>query len=146
LFLKLCDREELEYPDFALLEIHPLNFNFDLINLYRKNNIKLISYSSLGTAGTNFYESNIDINFYKKKYKLESYTQVLLGYILNKEIIPIAKSSNINHLQQNIDTLKYLKNSKAPQGNYNELDQLNLYTPFNNDTSNSIIGNGQLRI
>ena len=63
-----------------------------------------------------------------------------MEYILNNDIIPIAKSTNVNSLQENIDTMKYLKN------NYSELDYLNLYSPINNDTSNSIIANGQLRI
>lgn len=139
LLIKYCDENEYQYPDFVFIETHPFNTNKDLIKLYQKYNIKIIGYSTLGFVGTSYFEENYDLQQFVKKNKLESYAQACIGFNLNRNISVVTKSLNEEHLRINYETEKYL------DIDYTELEELNIYSPFNSDTTNSMIANGLIR-
>ena len=138
LLIDLCDQNEVDYPDYAFLEIHPINRNPELYKLYNKYNIKIISYSSIGGTGTSYYAEDKEIQNFVKKNKMSSYTQAVLGHTISTGYSVLVKSINIEHLKQNFETLKFVKTD------FSELDDMNIYSPLNNDTSNAMVANGEL--
>lgn len=134
ILLEICDDLELEYPEYALLEIHPINTEDELVQLYKKYDIKIISYSSLGGDGSNFYTDNPQILSVNKNFN-----HVVLNDTISKDISVLVKSINYDHIKSNFEVLKYNK-----ELNSNNLD-LNIYCPLNNDTANAKMANNQLK-
>lgn len=139
IFLKLCQDNNWQLPDYAFLEVHPFNYDSDLIKLYQKNKIGLISYSPLG-MGIDLYPEHLTIQKITKKYGAESYAQILLSWLLSKDISSAVKSTNIEHMTQN------LKLIDLAEEDIEILDNLNSYAIINNDTANSYIANGEITI
>ena len=104
LLLKILDEYNLDYPDYSLLEIHPLNSNFKLVQKYKDLNIRIISFSPLGYEGNSVYENNKTVKYLSKKYNCEIYN-IVLAYCICKNIIVIPKSYNIDHLYTNFNSV-----------------------------------------
>jgi diketogulonate reductase-like aldo/keto reductase len=120
------------------LELHPLNFDKDLIDLYGKYKIKIIAYSPLGSLATELYSDEKTVESIRRREKMNSYTNVLINFLLNQGINVCLKSTNLEHLKINLSKFKLSKES------LDQLYEMNIYSPMNSDTSNSMIANGEL--
>jgi 2,5-diketo-D-gluconate reductase A len=136
IFLEMCDEYKYEYPEYAYLEIHPMNHDKELIELYKKSNIKLIAFTALG-MGTELYSDNPNILKINKNW-----TNVILEHTMNtggkNKIGVVIKTGNVEHLKQNMQIINLNKKQRFI------LDEMNIYSPINNDTANAIIANGEL--
>jgi diketogulonate reductase-like aldo/keto reductase len=138
LFLKVLDEYNLEYPEYGLLEIHPLNSNFRLVQKYKNYNIRLISFSPLGYEANGIYKYNKQIKYLSKKYNCTVYN-ILLAYCTNNDIIPIPKAYNLKHLESNLTSIQ------LESSDLDLLESLNINSIFNNDSVNAKMTSLQLR-
>jgi diketogulonate reductase-like aldo/keto reductase len=141
IFLEWCDDNEYQYPDFGIIETHPFYSCNDLIEYYNDKKILPIAYGSLGGVGSDYFQENSDIKDFVSKYKLQSFAQACIGYNSSRGISTIVRSLKKEHLLINAETPVDRSDIQ-----WNELNDVNIYSPFNNDTSNAIVANGGLKI
>jgi len=143
-FLTMCDNLELEYPEYVFLEIHPMCIQKDLVKIYKDLGIKIIAFAPLGNLGRFMYKDNEDINDIIKELNCENFSQVVLSNTIRNGITVIPKSMNLEHLKENLESLNYLE--KWDESMISRIDDLNIESPFENDSANAKMANGQLGI
>jgi diketogulonate reductase-like aldo/keto reductase len=142
ILLQLLTDKGMELPTVAYVEIHPLNLQERLIQLYHKYRIHVIAYSPLGSNGHHIYADHDIIDTVRADLGAENYTQTLLAITLARGISVVPKTLNIEHLKQNLKSLQYV--SKVTQSHLDMIAEINLDSPLNNDTSNSIAANNRI--
>lgn len=142
IFLDLIKSVDLELPDVAYVEVHPLNMQERLIQFYRSHKIYVIAYSPLGSNGHEIYQDHSVIEQIRKDLNTENYVQTLLATTLARGISVIPKTLNQEHLTQNLKSLNFV--DKVTQEHMDLLATINLESPLNTDTSNAIISNNRL--
>lgn len=110
----------LPLPEYLEIEWCPNYYDKDLLNYCTLNKIKVIAYGSLVRTVTTIIPE-IDIFC---KYNNISYAQLLLKWSLERDIICIPRSRNINHIRENFDTCK---NITLPESIMNILDNYPKY-------------------
>ncbi|XP_050418734.1 glyoxal reductase isoform X1 [Patella vulgata] len=103
--------ELLEYcrvrPVVLQVEYHPHLVQHQLVEFCKKNKITFQAYSSLGTSDTeNKLLKDEVVNRIAKSLSKTS-AQILLRWAVQQNIGVIPKSTNINHLQENIDIFSF---------------------------------------
>lgn len=139
LLVQWCRDNEYQLPDFAILETHPFHTQSDLITEYQRLNIQPIAYSALGGTGTQYFADNYDLHTFVHAHNLASYTQACIGYNHSRGIPSIVRSLDAAHLDINAAT-------PVDDIDFSVLDKCNIYTAFNNDSSNAALADAQLRI
>ena len=97
-------------PVINQFEIHPYLSQNELVDYCQKNDINVVSYSSLG--GTAKQDVNLkedpEILRISKKYN-KTVPQVILSWLIMRDILIIPKSMSEKHIKENTDlfTLKY---------------------------------------
>jgi diketogulonate reductase-like aldo/keto reductase len=116
------------FPVINEIEIHPFFQQKKLINNF-KNNIKFISYMSIcqGAAIKDHPELQNECDLFNNKFILDlskKYNQspqnIILNWHLNREIIPIPRSDNIEHIKDNLKCLEF----KMEENEYKKFDEL----------------------
>ncbi|XP_023310739.1 aldo-keto reductase family 1 member C13-like [Anoplophora glabripennis] len=106
-------------PACLQVELHVDFQQRDLVGYCHKNGIVVVAYSPLGAPGVKIFKDrnvpeaiNTDVvkNIAKKYNK--SPGQIMLKYLLQKNIVPIPKSSSLERLKENISVLDFEINSK----------------------------------
>ncbi|KAF9758298.1 Aldose reductase [Nosema granulosis] len=94
-------------PAVAQFEIHPYLSQDDLVNYYQKKGIRVVSYSSLGSTAPNKLKVREDPNILRiaKKYN-KTVSQVILSWLLMRNILIIPKSTNAQHIKENSELFK----------------------------------------
>ena len=141
-FLELCKSQELELPEVAYIEIHPLNLQMDLVDLYNSYGIQVIAFSPLGSSGHDLYSDYNVIDIIREQIGAETYVQTILSTTISRGISVVVKTLNLKHLESNLQSLDYIK--KITEEHLNVLININMDTPFNNDSSNAIMASNQL--
>ncbi|WUR02135.1 aldose reductase [Vairimorpha necatrix] len=91
-------------PAINQFELHPYLTQESLVDFCHKNNINVVSYSSLGGTDKKKYNLKEDkeiINLSKKYNK--SVSQILLSYLISRNILVIPKSISEQHIKENGD-------------------------------------------
>ena len=122
-----------EYPMVVQVEIHPYNSQKKIIDFCHNNNIIIEARSPFahGDVMHEWYENKrlLDIaNYYNK-----SIPQIILRWLIQQNIIPIYRSTNINHISENININDFSLT----------LDQMNIIDKLNKDISFGFISNKQ---
>jgi diketogulonate reductase-like aldo/keto reductase len=141
-FLELCKSKDLELPEVAYIEVHPLNLQLDLVDLYNSYGIQVIAFSPLGSAGHHLYSEYNIIDIIREQIKAQNYVQTILATTISRGISVVVKTLDLQHLESNLQSLKYVKN--VTEEHLNVLININMDTPFNNDSSNAIMASNQL--
>ena len=130
LLLDLCSYAKI-MPTINECEIHPFFQQNNLINNFKNFNIKFISYLSTckGEAiKTNeelkkkcdLFNNNFILNL-SKKYN-QSAQNIILNWHVNKGIIPIPKSDNLEHIKDNLKCLEFKMNNDEYE-KFNDFEQ-----------------------
>ncbi|MHA1126866.1 MAG: aldo/keto reductase [Candidatus Heimdallarchaeota archaeon] len=93
------------------VEMHPWLQQRDLLDYMNKKNIKLVSYFPLMHGRFNVVPELTEI---AKKHQVSA-AQVSLAWIMSKGAIPIPKSTNLLHLEDNIKSLQLKLDKKDIQ-------------------------------
>lgn len=142
IFFKLLKSKDLELPTVAYVEVHPLNMQETLINFYRKLKIHVISYSPLGNNGHHIYSGHETIDTITQDLGSQSYIQTILATTLARGISVIPKTLNLEHLKQNLESRMYV--SKVTQKHMDLLNDIDIGSPLNMDTTNAINANKRI--
>lgn len=108
------------YPELVALnqvEFHPSLYQKELLDFCRKNNIALTAYSPLG-RGADF--NNDVIKELSKKYD-KTPAQLILKWLIDKDIAAIPKASSKSHIEENFNIFDW----DFPQEAREKIDQLN---------------------
>jgi diketogulonate reductase-like aldo/keto reductase len=89
-------------PDYIQIEIHPYLVESRIVELCKVNNIKIVSHSPLGNTLWNDISKEEVLIQLSLKYN-KTITQIVLKWHLEREIIPIPSSNNIEHIKSNLD-------------------------------------------
>lgn len=84
------------------VEMHPWLQQKELLDYLSKNKISLVAYFPLIHGKFNQLPELVSI---AQKHKISA-AQVSLAWIMHKKAIPIPKSTNVHHLQSNLDSTK----------------------------------------
>lgn len=87
------------WPEAIIIEANPFHFDLELIEFCKKKNIQVISRSPL-CRGNKVLFQNLDIVTIAKRNGV-SPAQVILRWIISKNISTVVKSSSYTHIRQN---------------------------------------------
>lgn len=90
-------------PMVNQVEIHPFSIKNELIDYCNSNNIKVVAWSPISRGRVLSNDLMIDLS---EKYK-KSIVQIVLRWHMQKGVIPIPKSSNIDRVKENIDVFNF---------------------------------------
>jgi len=103
-------------PVVNQIELHPYLIQSELMDFCRENNIQIVAYCPIGSpgnaalAGDHLRQStlihNPIINRIASIHK-KSPAQIILRWALQQDIVVIPKSTNLEHIQQNIDVYNF---------------------------------------
>lgn len=104
-------------PVVNQLEVSVVMYRPDLINYFINNNIKIVAYKPLNRGEAIIQCKPIDI--ISKKYSVTS-AQIMLRWCIQKGLIVICKTSNINRMKENRSIMHFIINNE----DMNVLDSL----------------------
>lgn len=110
--MKRLKEECGEYPNVCMLEIHPFHFPISLVNFCQEKGVVIIARSPfahgdiLNELSTD--ERLIDLS---NKYN-KTIPQIILKWIVQWGIIALPRSSNINHIKENINIFDFKLSEK----------------------------------
>lgn len=90
-------------PMVNQVEVHPLSSKPDMLKYCKENNIQLIGWSPIMRGKV--FESETIIGL-AEKYK-KTLAQIILRWHIQREIIPIPKSSNMRRIKENLDLFDF---------------------------------------
>ena len=90
-------------PMVNQVEIHPFSIKNELIDYCNDNDIKVVAWSPISRGRVLANDLMIELS---EKYK-KSIVQIVLRWHMQKGVIPIPKSSNINRVKENIDIFDF---------------------------------------
>ena len=90
-------------PMVNQVEIHPFSIKNELIDYCNDNDIKVVAWSPISRGRVLANDLMIELS---EKYK-KSIVQIVLRCHMQKGVIPIPKSSNINRVKENIDIFDF---------------------------------------
>lgn len=110
-FISWCKTNGYEKPSAIENEINIFNPEIEFVNFCLTNNIKVIAYSPLVQICNTLelFKDNKVLNDIKDKYSI-SLPQLLLLWLIRKNVIPIPASSNEIHMCENLSILNYVNN------------------------------------
>jgi 2,5-diketo-D-gluconate reductase B len=91
------------YPAFNQVEFHPYLYQKELLNFCRQHQITLVAYRPFGKG--ELLKEPLFIKIGKKHGK--SATQVILRWLVQKQIPTIPKASSLAHLKANLDIFDF---------------------------------------
>lgn len=93
-------------PAVNQIEINPYFTQKDLVEYCQEKSIQVVSYSSLGSSNPSVYNLREDseIKAISLKYK-KTVPQIILSWLIMRNIMVIPKSSSENHIKENIDLI-----------------------------------------
>ena len=101
-YLNLIKKRFLKYPTYNQLEIHPLNSQKELRNFCKKNSIKVIGYSPLGSEKSNLLD-NVIIKKLSLKYGVTPANILIKWSTLNSDIT-IPRSNKLKRIEENFNS------------------------------------------
>lgn len=98
----------------AQLALHESLFNFSfrqnedigILKYCQENGIKFVAYQPLHRGKTES-ANNVVLMRLADKYS-KSQSQIILNWLTNKRIIPLVRSNNIKHIQENFEALEFV--------------------------------------
>ena len=105
--LEVCDKPIVANQ----VEMHPWLQQRELLELLNKKNIKLVSYFPLLHGRFKIIPEIVEI---AEKHQVSG-AQVSLAWAMSKGVIPIPKSANLKHLEDNINSLQLKLDKKDIQ-------------------------------
>lgn len=90
-------------PMVNQVEVHPLSSKPDMLKYCKENNIQLIGWSPIMRGKV--FESETIIGL-AEKYK-KTLAQIILRWHIQREVIPIPKSSNMRRIKENLDLFDF---------------------------------------
>lgn len=110
-------------PVINQIEIHPYNTQEELATYCHKQKIQVTAYSPLGSSGEG-KEKPLNDNFVKKIAKAyqKSPAQVLIRWSLQRDLVVIPKSTNLDRIAENIDIYDF-ELSEKDMGRLNKLNK-----------------------
>ncbi|MDD6796249.1 MAG: aldo/keto reductase [Clostridiaceae bacterium] len=90
-------------PMINQIEIHPLSSKQRMLDFCSKNNIQLVAWSPIMRG--KLFENKLMIELSKKYNK--SIAQIILRWHIQRGVIPIPKSSNVNRIKENLDVFDF---------------------------------------
>lgn len=118
-------------PVINQVEIHPYFNQKDLVDVCRKLKIELMAYmpACKGSSALRYPELMKKHDLFKeeiilklsKKYN-KTPIQIILNWHLGKNIIPLPRSNNIEHIKENLEAIAF----KMENNEYEEINSLNM--------------------
>ena len=142
-FLALCKSKELELPTVAYLELHPLNMQEDLVKLYQDHKIHIVAFSPLGSNGNHIYSEHKVIDEIGRELGTKDFAQTIIATTMSRGISVVVKSLVPEHLESNLQASKFVE--KVTEKHLELLAEINMDSPFNNDTTNAIGASNRLQ-
>jgi 2,5-diketo-D-gluconate reductase B len=93
------------------IELHPWDFNKELVNYCKENKVSITAYSPLGRGADLGIAEVLDL---ADKYDATS-AQIILAWLMSKNIVVIPRASNYEHLEENFISTK-IKLTKSDLG------------------------------
>ena len=91
------------YPDFNQIEVSPYYYDLDTIKYCHEHHILVQGYSPMGTKKM---RNEPTLSILANKYH-KSVSQIILRYVYQLGVTPIVKSSNIDHLKENLEIFDF---------------------------------------
>lgn len=89
-------------PAVNQVEYHPMNYDLELLDYCKTNQILLQAHSVLGTTGNSSIRNNNLVSAIARDLNKSS-VQILLKWALQRQVGVIPKASSRNHLKENIE-------------------------------------------
>ncbi|SCH77031.1 Glyoxal reductase [uncultured Clostridium sp.] len=114
-------------PMVNQIEIHPFSTKNDIVNYCEYNNIQVVAWSPIARGRVFTNDLMIELS---NKYK-KSIPQIVLRWHIQRNIIPIPKSSNKDRIKENIDIFDFEISSEDMKriNSLNEGDNISVSTP-----------------
>ena len=114
-------------PMVNQIEIHPFSIKNDILTYCESNNIQVVAWSPI--ARGRVFNNNLMIEL-SNKYK-KSISQIVLKWHIQRNIIPIPKSSNEFRIKENMDIFDFEISSEDMKriNSLNEGDNISVSTP-----------------
>lgn len=90
-------------PMVNQIEIHPISSKETMLDFCHENNIQLVAWSPIMRG--KLFENELMIELSKKYNK--SIAQIILRWHIQRGVIPIPKSSNVNRIKENLDVFDF---------------------------------------
>ena len=114
---KLINEAEIN-PMVNQVESHPYLKQNELLEFLRNNNIVMTAYAPIGSGDKNIVEDKI-IKEIAQKNNVSEY-QVCLAWNINRGVVVIPKSENVEHLRENLGAL----NVMLDEGDMKKIDKI----------------------
>ena len=88
-------------PVVNQIEYNPIYVDEETVNYSEQNNVVIQSYWPFAEWNSKLVENDVIVNIAKNKNK--SVSQIILKWLLQKNTIPLPKSSDAKHIKQNFD-------------------------------------------
>ena len=128
-FNELFEVAEIK-PMVHQFEIHPLFTQKDLTDFCRKENIQIMAYTPTGRCDDRLFNNQYLIDFSLRHKK--SIVQIILKWHIQKGYIPVIKTENRIHLQENLD----LQDFVLCQEEIEKIDSININSRLRYDSDN----------
>ena len=123
--LKILKQFNLILPYALEIEIHLYCQEKETVTWCQENNIKVIAQSPLGYANINILLDNEEVQNIAAEHNCTP-VQILLAFTIQRNIIPIPASDNMNHIYENFEA----QNIKLTSNEMNILSNLDDNIPF----------------
>ena len=106
-------------PVINQIECNPIYWDKETINYSKQNNIIIESYCPLAEWDSKLVENDVLKKIASNKGK--SVAQIILRWLLQKEVIPLPRSGNKSHIRENIN----INDFQLTDSEMNEINDLN---------------------
>ncbi len=103
--LAVCDKGHFEKPYANEIESSLFARTPNIVDMCKTHDIKVIAYSPLGFLNARFLLDQEPLTTLSKHLRI-SPSQIMLAFLLLQNIAVIPKSSSLEHLQENFDSLR----------------------------------------
>ena len=113
-----------DVPEVVQLEIHPLNAEYDYVHWCQQQGLIVEAFCPLGLMRDEIKNSNT-LNTLAAKYG-KSVAQIILRWHIQRNIVPIPKSSSLIRIKQNIGVFDF----NLTDGDMDSIYGINVNQPF----------------
>jgi len=121
--IDICEKNSLSLPRYNELEIHPVCQEKEYVTFLQENHVNLIAHTPLGNLACNLLFENESVKQVADELKCTP-AQAVLASTMARGISVIPRSTNVVHMKENLDALKYI--SQISETHFNTLSSVDL--------------------